>query len=106
MSRSLAPVVAAAVAATALLAGCADEANDVTCGEFAGLSTDQRRVVVRDVAEENGTEDALAELGEGDRGVDLAAQGIAQRCAEEDDGATLAEVFAPDDPVTPTSSTP
>ncbi len=69
------------------------------------MSTDQRRVVVRDIAQENDTEDELAELGEGDRGVDLAAQGIAQQCAGEDEDATLSDVFAPDEPLTPSTST-
>ena len=87
-------VVVVLLAASAALTGCADEANDVTCGEFAGMSTDQRRVVVRDIAKENETQDELADLGEGDRGADLAAQGIAQRCAGEDDGATISDVFA------------
>ncbi len=98
------PAVLALLAASVVLTGCAEEANDVTCGEFAGMSTDQRRIVVRDIAKENDTEGELDKLGEGDRGVDLAAQGIAQRCAGEDDGATLSEVFAPEAPPTPTGT--
>ena len=94
--------VAALLAVCGAGTSCAEEANDVTCGEFAGMSTDQRRVVVRDIARENDTEDELAELGEGDRGVDLAAQGIAQQCDREDEDATLSEVFAPAEPPTPT----
>jgi hypothetical protein len=96
-------LLALAFLATVLLGGCADEANDVTCGEFAGMSTDQRRIVVRDLAQENDTEAELAELGEGDRGVDLASLGIAERCAGAEDDATISEVFAPD---APTPATP